>query len=356
MGTIKMQLGFKSQTLEVPCAFVDYYMTDCLPVYPLIYIYSLRRVMAGEAISLAELSENFRLTESDVISAWKHWENVGLVEIKNEKNNEMAMTFLPVGKPKVEQVAAPVKTEDAVIISPKASRPQYSVQELAMYRSESRDVERLFGCAEEALGKMLSYNDMNVIFGFHDWLRLPLDVIEFLLTYCKENDHRNLRYIEKCAIDWHDHDINDLEKAITYVQTFDKDYRTILRHMGQVTGYPTPSHRKYMDKWVNDWNMPMTLIIEACDRSVAQIDKPKFSYVDKILSDWHKKGITTIEGVKEADADFAKSKEKSIASTDMVVKAIKSKPNRFINFNQREHDYAQLELLERAHLAKKFKV
>ena len=350
---IKMQLGYENSALELPCLFVDHYMTDCLPVYPLIYIFSLRKLLSGEGISLQEIGEVFRITESDVINAWRHWENVGLIQIDtNKKSGEMSITFLPVCAP--ERSAQ--KEQDTVLASseatakPQASvRPQYTVQELTVYRNQSKEIEHLFNCAEESLGKLLSYNDMNVIFSFHDWLRLPLDVIEFLLSYCKDHDHRNLRYIEKCAIDWADHDINDIEKALEYVQTFDKDYRTILRHMGQTTGYPTPAQRKYMDKWIG-WNMPLELIIEACDRSVAQIDKPKFSYVDKILAEWHKKNITTMDGVNAADEEFSKSKE------NPATRQAKAKPNRFINFSQRENDYAHYEQLERAYRTQKLKV
>lgn len=352
MGAIKMQLGYKNSAVELPCLFIDHYMTGCLPVYPLIYIFSLRRLLDGEAVSFQEIGQRFQLTEGDVINAWKHWENMGLVQLDNPNSPEMSITFLPVRAPKntsdttVQTSSAPPTSSTKI-----DSRPQYTVQELTVYRNQSTDIERLFSCAEEALGKLLTYNDMNIIFGFHDWLRLPLDVIEYLLTYCKDHDHRNLRYIEKCALDWADNGIDDVEKALEYVQTFDKGYRTILRHMGQTTGYPTPSHRKYMDKWISTWNMPMDLIIEACDRCVAQIDKPKFSYVDKILAEWFKNQIFTIEAVKLADAEFNKTKvEKTVA---IIPKTTKPKPNRFVNFNQRENDYAHFEQMERAYLAQK---
>jgi len=340
MNAIKMNLGYERSAMDLPILFVDHYMTDCIPVYPLIYIWSLRRLLDGETTSFQEIGDRFHLTEGDVIKAWKHWEKAGLVKIDGA-----SITFLPVKSP---EAAAPAVTHQAEIIRIPA-RPQYSAQELAVYRTQSRDIERLFARAEKTLGKLLSYNDMNVIFGFHDWLRLPVDVIEYLLTYCADNDHRNLRYIEKCALDWADNDIDDLEKALTYVQNFDRDYRTILHLMGQVSGYPTPSHRKYMDKWLNQWHMPMELIQEACERSTAQINKPKFAYVDKILSEWHKKGITTLEDVNESDKDFHGTRPAATA-------APKPRTNRFINFNQRNNDYALYEKLERAHRARKYKV
>ena len=352
MNILNLQLGFMPTTLEVPCLFVDHYMTDCPAVYPLIYIFSLRHAFIGKKLSMQDIASHFNITESDVLSAWKHWESLNI--IKAEGDN---ITFLPVQEP-----VKPVQMTDAQIQAPAQAqplqatvRPHYTTEELAAYRTECSEVERIFACAEDTLGKLLSYNDMNVIFGFHDWLRLPFDVIEYLLSYCKDNDHRNLRYIEKCAIDWHDNDIDDVEKALLYVQNFDKGYRTILNYMGQTSGYPTQSHRKFIDKWIKEWNMPTELILESCDRSVEATNKPKFSYMDKVLSTWHKNGITTLEAVKTADAEFIKSKD-NIIPVDIVKAKQPVKTNRFANFNQRDNDYSHFEQLERAYLAQKLGV
>lgn len=334
-----MKMGYKRSVLEIPCVFIDEFMSDCLPVYPLIYLWSLRCLQDGEAVSVQEISEKFRITEGDVIKAWRHWEKERLVSISSGKQG-MEITFLLVGASGFE-----TPREDSVPSigdSAPQTRPQYTAQELACYRTESRDVERLFSRAEKTLGKLLSYNDMNVIFGFHDWLRLPIEVIEYLLTYCEENEHRSLRYIEKCAMDWADHDIKDLEAALTYVQNFNRDYREIMRHLG-LSGYPTPTHRKYMKKWLHEWNFPLELITEACDRCVEQIAKPNFKYIDKILADRQKRGILTLEDVAAADEEF-ESKHKQIFRPPT-----KPKQNRFINFSQREIDFDKFDKQERAY-------
>jgi DnaD/phage-associated family protein len=306
----------------------------------------MKKLLLGESISTIDIAQKFNITESDVLNAWKHWESVGIIKFDN---TSMSVTFLPVNVPENTDISLPAP----VISKSIASRPQYTIDELTGYRNQNRDVSRLFERAEHTLGKLLTYNDMNIIFSFHDWLRLPIDVIEYLFIYCEENDHRNLRYIEKCALDWADNEINNLDGALDYVKNFDKNYRTILHYMGQTSGYPTPSHRKYMDKWLDQWKMPLDLVMEACDRCVSQIDKPKFNYIDRILSEWHKKDITDITGVIAADAEFAKSKESSIISIDK--KTVKQKPNRFVNFTQRDNDYSRYEQLERAYLEQKLK-
>jgi len=342
MGNLNIKLGYDRQSTEIPSNFIEHYTASCPPVYALVYIFSIKRLLNGENTSTAELAGRFNITEGDVLNAWNHWESAGLVTF-DAKNK--SITFLPVGIPEKVDTAPPASKPIMGV------RPQYSIEELTLYRQQNRDIARLFSRAEKTLGKLLYYTDMNIIFGFYDWLRLPLDVVEYLLNYCEENGHRNLRYIEKCAMDWADNDITDLEKALNYVQAFDKNYRTILHYMGQTTAYPTPSHRKFMDKWLDDWKMPLDLIMEACDRSVAQINKPKFSYVDGILAKWHKANICDIAAVKAADAAFAKENE--IVPINSAPD--KPKTNRFVNFNQRENDYSKFEQMEREYLQQKLK-
>jgi len=346
---ISLNLAYGRGTTELSNSFIDNYMTACPPVYSLLYILSMKKLLNNEPISTENLAMQFNITQGDVQNAWKHWENVGLVQLEKSKHDIVSITFLPVN-PLSEATAPPVEVVKTPIAE---SRPQYTTEELAAYRQHSQDVARLFDCASRALGKLLCVNDMSVVFGFHDWLGLPFDVIKYLFEYCESNGHRNLRYIEKCALDWADKEIVDVETATLYVQSFDKNYRTIMHYMG-VTGYPTPSHRKYIDRWVGEWQMSLDLIMEACDRSVAETGKAKFSYANTVLADWHKKEIKDIAGVKAADEEFQRGREdKSIVQFDK--KPSKLKVNRFANFNQRENDYSKYEQLERAYLEQKLK-
>lgn len=360
MCAIKMKIEYKCSILELPYAFIDDYMTDCLPVYPLIYIWSLRHLLNGEVASLNEIGERFQLTEGDVIKAWRHWEKEKLVKVSTAKQgDEMEITFLPV-KPRANRDTLPLTVltlADKVFLSDekptspqREKMPEYTPPELECYSSESPDVRRLFKCAEQTLG-MLSHNEMNTVFGFYDWLRLPIDVIEYLLGYCAENDHRKLAYIEKCALDWADRGITSVVKAMDYVQNFDTDYRAILRHLGR-SGNPTPAQRKFMDRWLYEWNMPLEMILMACDKCSVNTRNADFKYADKILSNWHGKGIVTEEAAYAADEEFSHETKQKSASR---VPATKPKSNRFINFNQREIDFDKYEKLERAYRDNKYK-
>ena len=332
----------KRNFVELPTHFIDSFLSDCPPVYPLIFIWSYRKVQSGSTVTAEEIMKEFRLTGSDVRLAWRHWEQKGLVSIGGENQDEVS--FLD-----AYENASTAAISEKRFTQQSQSRPVYTPDEIACYRTESPDVARLFLRAEKTLGKLLSYNDMNIIFGFHDWLRLPIEVIEYLFAYCDDNDHRNIRYIEKCALDWADQDITSLEAAMFYVKAFDRNYRTIFRHMGLSTKYPSPRQKEYMDKWLNEYRMPIDVITYSCEVSVDNINQAKFSYMNTMLDRWFKQGVKTKEDAQKAREAFSeeeKSKKRN--------KPAAPKTNRFINFNQREYDWAALEKLERAYQDKKY--
>jgi len=344
-GNIQLKLGYKPSLLEIPYHFIDHYMAGCPPVYPLIYIYTLRHLMDGTPISVQGLSEHFNLTSTDITNAWRHWEKCGIIKMEGA-GESLSIIFMPISAPASTPEMPKVPSPPTIKLTPtppQEVRPQYTIEELSGYRIQSRDIEHLFTQAESALGKLLSYHDMNIVFGFYDWLRLPLNVIEYLFSYCAENNHRNLRYIEKCALDWAQNEIDDVDKAVIYVQAFDNNYRSILKQMGKLS-FPTPAQRKQMDKWLNEMQLPLDVVLEACDRTTLSAEKPTLSYVDKILVKWHKNGTTTLDAIKTAEAQYNNEIETP------KPKARKTRTNGFINFKQHEYDHAQIELMERQYM------
>ena len=107
-------------------------------------------------------------------------------------------------------------------------------------------VKGLFISAQTHLGKLLSQNDMSMIFSFYDWLRLTPEVIEILLAYCVEGGHRNMNYIEKVAISWAEEGIDSPKKALDYMKLRRNGYREIMAAFGQKGRYTVPCGRRVL--------------------------------------------------------------------------------------------------------------
>jgi len=344
----------------IPNVFIDSHMCEANPAYVLVYLYFFRHACAGGETDTKGAAESLKMLESDVVGALRYWDKQGLVRfIEDEAEN--ILDFLPIEPKKPEPAAPEVKAampEPAEAVARRArpeTRPAYSVQELEIYRTQNRLVANLFAAAEQKLGKLLNFNDLSVIFGMYDWLELPPDVIEYLLGYCADNGHRNTRYIERVALDWADNGVSTLAAAKQYVAMFNKDFREIMAALGQTRRAPTAKEIAMMKTWLSEYKTPLALVLEACDRAVMQSGRPGLKYVEAVLAGWREKGIGTPEAAAADDAQFeaaaaAEAKPRKSKNSKAETKS-QPKPNRFINFAQRDWDFDKIAKMEREYIA-----
>jgi DnaD/phage-associated family protein len=218
-----------------------------------------------------------------------------------------------------------------------SSRPEYTMKDVAFF-AEEEEFSQLLYIVQKYLGKTLSANEVKTIISFHDWLGLPIEVVELLIEYCVSNDHRNLRYIEKVAIDWADSGINTLEKAKVRTETYHKSYFSILKSYGITDRSPTPNQIKLMDKWLKEYNFDLAIIQNACERTITQINKAEMRYTDTILEQWFKSGVRTLKDVIELDKQASREPRQQVQKQGQT-----AAPNKFSNYTQRDYDYEALE-------------
>ena len=298
-------------------AFIEQELPAAPPLYVSVYLMTI--ATGGTA---AEVAEKLGATETDVLYAWGYWKGKGYLQETEEKQT---------------------KQQPKLIAS---QRPEYSPAELAVYMQKSESMKKLFQSAQQKLGKMLNHNDMSMLFSFHDWLGLPVDVIELLLSYCTANGHCGMRYIEKVALGWAEEGITTEEKAVEYIELRKTGFRTIMKAFGQ-NRLPVAAEETYMKTWLQDYKLPMDVVKMACERTVMQTGKASFAYAEKILKSWKDAGVKSMEDVAALDQAFAAKKAQNTAAEQPSAQAAPKKQNRFINYTQSEWDFAELERLER---------
>lgn len=189
---------------------------------------------------------------------------------------------------------APSSPDTAAKVIRVEQKPTYSPDELSIYGRDPQ-IQHLFSSAAASLGQILSQPNLSTLYSFYDYYRLPLDVIEFLIHYCVRNGHRDLRYMERVAQDWADHDIHSAQQAQDYVQRLDV-YRPLLKTMG-IHRYPTDEDCRTLDRLQQQYQMSTEMLMEACRRTQKRAKTPSFRYLEGILADWHKQGVHTMEAL-----------------------------------------------------------
>ncbi|MCL2853266.1 MAG: DnaD domain protein [Defluviitaleaceae bacterium] len=354
----------ESERVQIPARFVDTFLASSMcvnPLYVVVYLFALRYAGEGEQAQISFIAARLEISEANVLAALSHWASLGILSFRLD-NGLVAITFNDEPDkseaPQEPNVLSLIAEPQAANQSPQTvPRPTYTPEELEIY-SEREEIRALFESAQHHLGRLLNYNDMNQIFSFYDWLRLPTSVIDKLLAYCRENGHTNMAYIERVALDWAEQGIDTREKAQDYIQLFNKDFREILKAFGIFGRNPGASEQEYMRAWLKTLEIPRDMVVWACDQAVLNTGGVSFSYADKIIRRWHEEGITTLEAAKaQTEAHKSSAKPESPAKKPRRAKKDHVPPktsNRYLNFKQRDYDFDQIKAMELERLKQEF--
>ena len=359
MAFIKSSSAANRTKTSIPNVFFDEYMPRANPTFVCVYLLGYRLFYHGVTdVTNDVLAERLGLLASDVRRAWQYWEAEQLVKLHTADGADYDVEFLTVPSSSasvtVEKPAKKKVEEQVPSITLQPERPEYSMDELTKQSESNDEVRRLFTVAEKLYAKPLKYTELNLLLGILDWVKLPLGVIEVLLEYCLSNEHRSWRYIEKVALDWADNGIDTVEAAEAYIHQYNNEYREIMKAFGQSRRDPTAKEIEYMKKWLTEYGMPVAMVKEACDRTIMQIGQPKYSYADKIITDWHASDAKTIEAVTELEEAFRKRAAAQAEAKGNAQVAAKAKPakGKLNNYTGRKWDFDMLERLAQERLEK----
>ena len=207
---------------------------------------------------------------------------------------------------------------------PEHELPDYTAADIAVRARADSAFEGLVQETQRALGRILSSNDLRILFGIYDHLGLPADVIMLLLHHCiGEYRRRNgegrlptMRTIEKEAWHWADREILTLDDAEAHIRREEQRQETAeqVKEVLQIRGRElTKSERDYIESWLALGFGPEA-VAEAYDRTVLSTGKMAWSYTDKILRSWAEKRLFTPEEIAAGDPRRAAKPQPAAAS------------------------------------------
>jgi len=335
------------KTTPIPDAFIDDYLPHAEnPMHVLVYILAYRYYSVGLELSVNEAAAKLGLGVEEVVQAWEYWAGCGIVEIVDSTVESFAFEFGEVQK-KRRKRAIKATTPKAVKTEPNIQdKTEYTPEEMQRMQQADEQLNALFKIAERLFVKPLTYNDMNKLLGFYDWLKLPVEVIEVLLEYCVSNNKKGWAYIEAVALDWAQKGISTGLEAEEFVAMITKDYSQIMRAFGLSNRNIATKEKALMNKWLREYKMPIELVVDACDKTIMQLGKPSFPNVDKIIIKWYEADIRTVNDAKAIDDEFYKD----IGGKSKGAKRAPAK-SKFNNFEGHKRDYDKIFEMEQRLIA-----
>ncbi len=324
----KIDLGSWNGIFAVPCDIVDRQLrlAGCAQLKALLYI--LRH--SGQAVDVSELAQVCAVSEADAADAVEYWRQEGIISCEGEQLTpavrgntiEMPIPVCPEEQPEsvyasapiLPAVSAPETADKAAPPKPKAKEKiRYSYDECVQMMSCDDELRQMLSVLEGILCKNLNHTEMSVFITLVKWYGLPASCVAMLVEYCREIGKATIAYIETTGIGWVNDEITTVEQVdakIARLRSARSAWNRIRRLLDIPERAPTKKEQEYCAAWVNDLHSSDELILLAYERCINSKGKLNMSYMNGILSNWHKKGIVTPE---QAEKDSAPSVS---ASTD----------------------------------------
>lgn len=321
--------------------FIDRYLAEANGEFVKVYLVLKRHMNEPTGmLSVTEIADLLECTEKDVKRALNYWQKKGLLDFSDiapEVEEKPAMVFAEKEALAVEKTKALPETTAAAEEKSSNIRP---------YRTKKNHnaLKELLFVTETYLGRPLSQTDMEKINYFYDELGMSTELIEYLIEYCVENNHKSMHYIQSVALAWHEQGIRSVQEAKASSSMYNQKCYSVLNAFGIRGRAPGSSEVAFMKRWYEEYGFSMELILEACNRTISSIHQPSFDYADSILKNWKQRGITDPEKLQAADEDFKKEKERK-KKDQTKPKAPAVKPTGFSNFEGRDYDMQALEKL-----------
>lgn len=184
--------------------FIDKYMIKANASFVKVYIYGYKYDYLDKSLNSKQISEALNILESDVILAWKYWQNEGILNLNYDSiSNVYTVKYLDIDS-KLD------------LNYTSKEKPHYSPKEINELICSNENTKELVNYIQTNFNKLLTHRDIETIVDFYCWLHLPVDVIKLLLsTYCD----KNLSFIEKIAIEWNQNGIDTVAKANEFIKT-----------------------------------------------------------------------------------------------------------------------------------------
>lgn len=330
-------------------SFIQKYMPDANGSYVKVYLYLSMCIQSGRLdfsiSSLADLMEN---TENDIIRALQHWEKKNLLKITWHESGEyiVGIEFL-----NPDEGEAPGRsTADAGQEKPDSTYlPDISITpaQTGMMEGNS-DFTWICQIVENFLNRPLKSAEIQLLIYLFDTLHFSKDLILHLYEYCLSLGKSNVKYIQTVALSWAENHVTTPEEA----QALSADYSSTHTAISKALGI----HRalagiecQYIKRWQDEWGMDLSVILEACNRTLLSIQKPDFKYIDGILKNWHKEDVHTLQDIAQCDEKFAKKQAEPARAVPAghYRNSTAPKLNQFQSFPQRSMPEEKMNQLER---------
>lgn len=345
-------------------SFIQNYMLDANGSYVKVYLYLSMCIQSGRTdFSISSLADSMENTENDIIRALQHWERKNLlkiiwheskkyitgIELLNPDDRDADTAHVPASQPGTESTASRTVAAEASAGTKKSSVPSFSITPEQMSTiAENSDFTWICQIVETYLERPVKPIEVQLLIYLFDTLHFSKDLILYLYEYCISLGKSNVKYIQTVALSWAESHVTTPEEAQALSEQYSSTHSAIAKALG-LTRPLAGIERQYVKRWHDEWHMDLSVILEACNRTLLSIQRPDFKYIDGILKNWNSDNVHTLMDVAKSDEKYAKRSAGTQKATPPgnYRNSSHQKINQFQNFPQRNMPEDKMNQLER---------
>jgi DnaD/phage-associated family protein len=307
--------------------FISHYMPSAPANHVKVYLLGLKysQSYVNNMLSTETVAKTLGISCDEVEAAWKYWSEQGIMKLYPYCNSgsEGGLTIEYLN---IKEIILNIKEK-------KESSGKYSPERIINARG-NQSIRAMFDSFRKLLGRELSPNELFIFLDWMDDYNFPPDVIKLLVEDCISRDKKDMPYLKQVAKNWFDAGIDSVDKATQYNLRHKEKWQKYSKVLSflRLGRQPTSAEEEMLQKWFYTFAFNEDIVLKACDMTV-KTSKPSFNYIDKIITDWHDKGLSTIQ---EVEAYLLKTPKENNRTT-------KNKKPSFNNFTNRTYDAKALE-------------
>lgn len=198
---------------------------------------------------------------------------------------------------------------------------------------------------ESYLDRPMKPNETRLISYLYGTLHFSKDLLLYLYEYCISLGKTNHNYIQAVALSWDEQGVTTPEEAEKVSTAYNSAYNAVSKSLALGRALATVE-KKCVDRWQHNWHMDLSVILEACNRTILKVHKADFKYIEGILDRWQQSGVHTLQDVEQADLAYAQNQKDTQKNSATPLRNNKPK-NQFQNFQQRSTSSQEVDDLER---------
>ncbi len=312
--------------------FINDYMPMAKGIHVKVYLLGYKYAKdKEESFSTETIAKNLGISLKEVNDSWEYWQDQGIVKIIGDEYsaNAPSIEFINLKQLYVENIYRYVP--DTKKEEPKEEK--LSLED-AVSANKSDNVRKMFRDIEFVFGRLITPNEKRNILDWISKYSANTEIVYETFKYAVEKKNvKNMRYVESLLASWYDKEIFDIDSLRNHLGINEKNYKyynTVRKHLGFSGRSLTLEERNLIDCWVDQWHFSEEMIIKALSYSTGTTN-PNMKYFNKILENWHSKGISKVEDIQVFDKKPRK-------------KQSQTKKNAFHNFEQQYNKMSEDEL------------